>query len=99
MPIAEGTRALKTYTGEWDFAKDGGAISTITLRSEDGPIPTGSVILGAVGQAVLVAGRANILPAFTGTTTRKTTAARSPTVTIATAPFTAGKLKLVLVYK
>lgn len=42
----EGTRALKSYKGEYDFAVDGGAISTIVLRSNDGPIPAGSVILG-----------------------------------------------------
>lgn len=46
MPYMEGTRGLKSYKGEYSFAVDGGAISTITLRSEDGPIPSGSVILG-----------------------------------------------------
>ncbi len=44
MAIIEGTRAEKTWTGQYSFATDGGAIGTITLRSEDGPIPSGSVI-------------------------------------------------------
>src|SRR2546423_100813 len=44
MAIIEGTKLLKTYVGEYDFAVDGGAISTITLRSNDGPIPNGSVV-------------------------------------------------------
>lgn len=56
MSIAEGTRALKSWVGEYDFAVDGGAIGTIVLRSNDGPIPSGSYI----SQAVL-----DILTAFT----------------------------------
>lgn len=46
MSIAEGTTRLKTLRGSFDFAVDGGAISTITLRSNDGDIPSGSIILG-----------------------------------------------------
>jgi hypothetical protein len=45
MPILPGTSALKTWTGEYDFAVHGGAQSTIVLRSTDGPIPAGSVII------------------------------------------------------
>lgn len=56
MAVIEGTRAVKTWKGEYDFAIDGGAISTIVLRSDDGPIPNGSYIT----QAVL-----DILTAFT----------------------------------
>lgn len=48
MAIMEGTRRTKTWLGEYDFTKDGGAISTIALRSDDGPIPAGSYILSAV---------------------------------------------------
>lgn len=44
--ITEGTRGLKTYKGEYSFATDGGAVSAITLRSDDGPIPSGAVIMG-----------------------------------------------------
>lgn len=51
MPQIEGTRRLKEAKGEYDFAVDGGAISTITLRAtaEDelgNEIPNGSVIMG-----------------------------------------------------
>lgn len=48
MAIMEGTRAPKAWTGEFSFAEDGGAVSTITLRSKDGPIPNGAVITGGV---------------------------------------------------
>jgi hypothetical protein len=46
MPYMEGTRNFKSYKGEYDFAVDGGAIGTIILRSEDGPIPSSSYVLG-----------------------------------------------------
>jgi hypothetical protein len=48
MPIIEGTGRLKTWTGNYSFAVDGGATSTITLRSNDGPIPNGAVVVGGV---------------------------------------------------
>lgn len=49
MPIMPGTHELKEAAGEFDFAVDGGAISTITLRSPKNvstgnDIPVGSVI-------------------------------------------------------
>lgn len=46
MPIIEGTRIAKTAVGEYDFAVDGGAIGSITLRPllGDNQIPAGSVI-------------------------------------------------------
>jgi hypothetical protein len=51
MPIIEGSTRLKSCQGEYDFAVDGGAISTITLRCATGDvmgntIPAGSVIEG-----------------------------------------------------
>ncbi len=46
MPIMEGTRDVRTWKGSYDFAVDGGAEGTIVLRSNDGPIPAGSVITG-----------------------------------------------------
>lgn len=46
MPVIEGTKSEKVWTGEYDFAVDGGAISTIPLRSNDGAIPSGADILG-----------------------------------------------------
>ena len=48
MPIPSGTSAPKTWKGDYDFAVDGGAVATITLRSSDGPIPTGSYIMGGL---------------------------------------------------
>jgi hypothetical protein len=51
MPIIEGTTVVKSAQGEYDFAVDGGAVSTITLRglntqSIGNNIPAGSVITG-----------------------------------------------------
>ena len=47
MAVIEGTQALKTYSGEYDFAVDGGATSTIPLRASagsHGDIPAGAII-------------------------------------------------------
>lgn len=49
MPVIEGSQRLKTAIAEYDFAVDGGAVSTITLRTASGDslgnsLPTGSVI-------------------------------------------------------
>src|SRR4051812_8674157 len=52
MAIIEGTRQPKTWKGEYDFAIDTGAIGTYVLRSEDGPIPSGSYIMQAVLEIV-----------------------------------------------
>jgi hypothetical protein len=50
MGIIEGTKELKVATGEYDFATDGGAISTIVLRCNGGSVgpelPAGSIIIG-----------------------------------------------------
>jgi len=46
MSVMEGTRALKVWQGDYDFAVDGGAQSTIVLRSNDGPIPNGALVTG-----------------------------------------------------
>ncbi|SRR6266566_425992 len=47
MASISGTRQLKTWVGDYSFATDGGAISTIILRSASGAIPIGSYILEA----------------------------------------------------
>jgi hypothetical protein len=134
MAYTELIAALKVYVGEYDFAVDGGAISTIALRAgagSQGPIPNGAVVLGGyfevltaftTGTAATAAltveaandlqtatvvsgapysttGQKSIVPAFTGATSVKTTAARSPSIVIATGTVTAGKLRLVLVYR
>ena len=44
MPMMPGTKRLKVWQGDYDFAVDGGAQSTITLRSVDGALPLGAVI-------------------------------------------------------
>lgn len=51
MAVIEGTTRLKEANGEYDFAVDGGAVSTITLRCAGGAalggtIPIGSVLVG-----------------------------------------------------
>lgn len=49
MPIIEGTTSQKTAVGEYDFAVQGGAISTITLTSTSSlgnAVPNGAVIHG-----------------------------------------------------
>jgi hypothetical protein len=51
MAIVEATRGLKEARGEYDFAVDGGAVGTITLRaapsdSNGNDIPSGSIIMG-----------------------------------------------------
>lgn len=51
MPIIEGTTGFKEASGEYDFVVDGGAVSTITLRSAGGAslgntLPAGSVVTG-----------------------------------------------------
>lgn len=134
MPVIEGTQGLKEASGEYSFAVDGGAVSTITLRSGNSAgntIPSGAVILGGYlevdtavtsggaatvsvgseGAADLVAaaavsgapwsttGRKSIVPVFTGASAVKTTAARSLTITIATAALTAGVFRVVVFYR
>jgi len=48
MARIEGSTDLKTWKGAYDFAVDGGAVGTITLRSDDGPLPIGSYIMGGI---------------------------------------------------
>jgi len=59
----EGTRGLKEWKGEYSFATDGGAVGTLTLRSNDGSIPVGSYIMGGfveVDTAVTSGGAATL---------------------------------------
>jgi hypothetical protein len=60
MSIMEGTKNLKTWKGSYDFAVDGGLVSTITLRSDDGELPNGAVIEGGFVdvQTILASGGA-----------------------------------------
>lgn len=45
MGVIEGTTRVKTVQADYDFAVDGGVVSTITLRG-DNTIPNGAVITG-----------------------------------------------------
>lgn len=45
MGVIEGTTRVKTVQADYDFAVDGGATGTITLRG-DNTIPAGAVITG-----------------------------------------------------
>ena len=131
MPMMESTGRVKTWVGDYSFAVDGGAVSTISLRSNDGPIPVGSYITGGIlevttaldsgGSATAAVtvegandlvtatafgsspwsttGRKSVVPAGTGATSIKTTAARVPAIVIATAALTAGVVRLHLQYK
>jgi hypothetical protein len=133
MPIIEGTTSVKTAVGEYDFAVDGGAASTITLRgstSTGNTVPAGSVIMSgyievdtgvasAAGSAAVTlegagdllatvaitgapiasTGRKAIIPVGTAATSVKTTVARAVTFTISGGTVTAGKFRVVLVYR
>lgn len=46
MPVMEGTGRLKTWTGSYSFARDGGAVGSIVLVSDDGPLPIGAYVVG-----------------------------------------------------
>lgn len=48
MPVMEGTTELKTWVGSYSFAVDGGGTGTYVLRSNHGPIPIGSMVVGGV---------------------------------------------------
>ncbi len=137
MPYIEGARAasegvsygaIKTARGDYSFAVDGGAVSTIALMGATA-IPSGSIILGgfldvttavvgagataalqveSAGDLVAAAavsgapwsttGRKSVIPAFTGATTIKTTAARDLSLVITAAVLTAGVFSLVVFY-
>jgi hypothetical protein len=125
FPEGSGTKWMR---GRYDFAVDGGAISSITISAEN--IPANAIILGGVvevdtavtsgGAATLAVqvesagdivaaavvsgapwsttGRKSVIPAFTGATTVKTTAARGIVVVIAAATLTAGQVDVLLAY-
>jgi hypothetical protein len=48
MALIEGSSTPKSWTGYYDFDVDGGAMTTITLRSNDGPLPIGSYVYGGL---------------------------------------------------
>lgn len=70
------------------------ASGTISLGAE----AAGDLVVAA-GQASWTLGRKSIVPAGTGATSVKTTAARSLSIVIATAAYTAGKFRVTVFYK
>jgi hypothetical protein len=92
MAVIEGTTRLKTVTADYDFATDGGAASTITLRNSDSLgnlIPSGAVITGGfidVTSACLSA---------TGTMALTAESAGDLVVAVGQASWTAGRKSIV----
>jgi hypothetical protein len=56
MALEEGTRNIKEWRGDYDFSVDGGVQGTLTLRSPDGPIPSGSYIIGGMLEVATILG-------------------------------------------
>lgn len=69
------------------------ATGTMALHAEGA-----NDLVNAVGQGSWTTGRKSLIPAFTGSTTVKTTVARSLVLTIGTAVFTAGKFRVTVFY-
>lgn len=70
------------------------ATGTVAVQIES----AGDLLAAVSPTAALTTGRKSIVPAATGATAIKTTAARSLTMVIATAALTAGKLRVVVFY-
>jgi hypothetical protein len=132
MPYTGGYPAatdIKVARGRYDFAVDGGAVSTIDLTTTtqipanayithgfvevdtaltSGGSATVAVTVEGAGDIIAAAavsgapwsttGRKSIVPAATGATSVKTTAARKIQATVATAALTAGAFDVVLFY-
>lgn len=88
MGIIEGTRAPKSVTASYDFAVDGGATGTITLRG-DNTIPTGSVITGGFVDVETACASA------TGTIAIQAEAAGDIVATAGEASFTTGRKSVI----
>lgn len=92
MPIIEGTSRYKTAQGEYDFAVDGGAVGTITLRGVDGEgnsIPAGSVIVGGYVDVATAATSA------TGTIAVNSEAAGDIVAAVGQASWTTGRKSII----
>lgn len=89
MGMIEGTTNLKSWTGDYSFAVDGGAVSTIVLRSNDGQIPAGSIILGGVIDVTVSCASA------TGTMALQVEAAGDILATVGQAGVTAGRKSVI----
>lgn len=106
---ATGTLVLRSSDGQGNSVPAGSVVTGGYIDVETACLSaTGTMafqlegaadLTAALAQAALTVGRKSIIPAGTGATTVKTTVARSITVVIATAAFTAGKLRVTLFYK
>jgi hypothetical protein len=93
--IPSGATILGGYL-EVTVAPTSGGAATIAIKVEGaGDIVAAAAISGAPWSTT---GRKSVIPAFTGATTVRTTAARDITATVATAALTAGTFTVVLVY-
>ncbi len=82
---------------EVDTAFTSGGSATVALSVEGaGDLQAAAAVSGAPFSST---GRKSIVPAGTGATSVKTTAARSLTLTVATAALTAGKGRVVVFYR
>jgi hypothetical protein len=81
---------------EVDTAVTSGGSGTLAIKVEGaGDIVAGAAVSGAPWSTT---GRKSVIPAFTGATTVKTTAARKIVATVAVADLTAGAVDVVLFY-
>lgn len=105
--------AISTITLRGDNSVPSGAyilggFVEVTTAVTSGGAATIAVNIEAAGDLIVAAavsgapwsttGRKSVVPAFTGATSLKTTAARSLAITIATATVTAGKFRVVVFY-
>lgn len=82
---------------EVDTPLTSGGAATVAVTSEaSGDLVAAAAVSGAPWST---AGRKSLLPAFTGASTLKTTVARSLAIAIATAALTAGKFRVVVIYR
>lgn len=89
MGVIGGTRALKVWTGFYDFAVDAGAVGTIVLRSNDGPLPNGSIIVGGYVDVQTSCASA------TGTMALQSEAANDIVTAVGQANWTAGRKDII----
>lgn len=85
MPIIEGTKTVKVWRGDYDFAVDGGAVGAIPFRSDDGAIPSG---------ADIISGDLDVITPYVGATATiagESEAANDLWAATAVASFTAGR--------
>lgn len=93
--IPSGAVILGGFVEVLTVPTSGGAATLAITVEGAGDIVAAAAVSGAPWSTT---GRKSVVPAFTGATSVKTTAARKIVATIAAATLTAGKLDVVLVY-